>query len=164
MAEKAITEKELNMDEKVTVKNIAPWDVGFPNIATRGDTNIAPSSKTRIKREELFEQVNANNKLLAGIDFVGSHATLIIEDEDTRKALEFDSPDGKHKQNVITDEKIKAWFDLKTFSSFEKNIRENVVTRAEKAYLLKAIERLKLNEYDKIAFCQEWCKFRLTYR
>ena len=64
-------------------------------------------------------------------------------------------------QNVITKEKIIKWFDLKTESAFEKNIRENVKTRAEKQYLLKCIKDLKLNDYEKIKFCQEYCKFSL---
>lgn len=95
------------------------------------------------------------------MDEYGSHATIIIEDEETRKYLEFDSEDGKRTQNVITKEKIIKWFDLKTESAFEKNIRENVKTRAEKQYLLKCIKDLKLNDYEKIKFCQEYCKFSL---
>jgi len=155
---------DFNMNKKVTVKNLADWNVGFPNIASRGDTRIAPTAKSLVSREELFEQINAGNKLLVGTDSFGSHATLYIEDEPTRKYVGFDSDEEKRQQNVITDEKIKSWFELKTQAAFEKNIRENVVTRAEKTYLLKAINRLKLNEHDKIAFCQEWCKFRLVYR
>lgn len=152
---------ELNMDEKVTVQNIAPWNVGFPNVSTHGDTTIAPSSKTRMRREEIAEQVSSGNKLLAGLDEYGSHATIIIEDEATRKYLEFDSEDGKRSQNVISKEKVSKWFELKTQSSFEKNIRDNVKTRAEKAYLLKLIKELKLDSYEKIHFCEEYCKFSL---
>ena len=32
--------ENLNMDEKVTVTNIAPWNVGFPNLTKSGDTII----------------------------------------------------------------------------------------------------------------------------
>lgn len=152
---------EINMDEKVTVVNLAPWNVGFPNSISRGDTVFAPSARVRVKREEIADQVSAGNRLLAGLDSFGSHATLYIDDEDTRKYLEFDSEDGKRKQNIISDEKVKKWFDLKTQSSFEKNIKENVVTRAEKAFLLNSIKRLKLDSHEKISFCQEYCKFRL---
>lgn len=152
---------ELNMDEKVTVINLAPWNVGFPNAIGRGDTTFAPRAKTRVKREEVIDQVSAGNKLLAGLDDFGSHATLYIDDEPTRKYLEFDSEDGKRKQNVINDEKVKKWFELKTLSAFEKNVKENVITRAEKAFLLDSIKRLKLDSYEKIKFCEEYCKFRL---
>ena len=151
---------ELNMDEKVTVISIAPWHVGFPNLTKMGDTLFAPLGKTRMRREEIDAQVSAGNKLFIGIDKAGSHATLFIDDEPTRKYLEFDTPDGK--QVVITDEKIKGWFDLKTQKAFEKNIKENVITMAEKTYLLEAIKRLKFDSYEKISFCQEYCKFRLS--
>lgn len=152
---------ELNMDLKVTVINIAPWNVAFPNKARNGDTCFAPNAKVRVRRDELDAQVSAGNKLLAGIDGNGSHATLYIDDEETRKYLEFDSEDGKVKQNVINDEKISKWFELKSKASFEKNIRENVITMAEKSYLMNAIKRLGLDSYEKISFCQEHCKFRL---
>lgn len=152
---------EINMDEKVTVVNLAPWNVGFPNSIGRGDTNFAPSAKVRVKREEIVDQVSAGNKLLAGLDSYGSHATLFVDDEDTRKYLEFDSEDGKRKQNIISDEKVKQWFELKTQKVFEKKIRENVITRAEKSFLLNAIKRLKLDSHEKISFCQEYCKFKL---
>lgn len=153
--------KEINMDEKVSVFNIAPWEVGFPNSISRGDTMFAPSSRVRMKREEIVDQVNAGNKLIAGLDSFGSHATLIIEDEETRKFLEFDSEDGKRTQNVISKERVAKWFELKTQSAFEKNIKENVITRAEKQFLLKAIKDLKLDSYEKIEFCKEYCKFSL---
>lgn len=150
---------EINLDKKVTIKNIAPWNVGFPNV-NGGDTTIAENGSTRIKVDEIVAQIQRNNKLF-GIDEYGSHATIYIEDEETRKYLEFDSEDGKRKQNIITTEKVKGWFELKTLSAFEKNIKANVVTRAEKQYLLTLIDELKLNEYDKISFCQTYCKFKL---
>ena len=39
---------EINMDEKVTVLNLAPWNVGFPNSVRRGDTCFAPSARVRV--------------------------------------------------------------------------------------------------------------------
>lgn len=152
---------EINMDEKVTVANIAPWNVGFPNSIGRGDTCFPPSAKIRVKREELVDQISAGNRLLAGFDSYGSHATLYIEDADTRKYLEFDSENGKRTQNVINKDKVLKWFGLKTQASFEKNIKENVITRAEKQFLLKAINDLKLDSYEKIEFCKNYCKFSL---
>lgn len=152
---------ELNMDEKVTVFNIAPWNVGFPNTIGRGDTCFAPNARLRVKREEIIDQVSSGNKLLTGLDEYGSHATLYIEDEPTRKYLEFDSEDGKRKQNVISKDRVAKWFELKTFATFKKNIEDNVKTRAEKQYLLKCIKDLKLDSYEKIEFCKEYCKFSL---
>lgn len=151
---------ELNMDEKVTVINLAPWNVGFPNTVGRGDTCFAPSAKVRVKRDEISDQVSAGNKLF-GLDSEGSHATLYIDDTDTRKYLGFDSEDGKQTQKVISKDKVQKWFELKTQSAFEKNIKENVKTRAEKQFLLKSIKDLKLDSYEKIEFCKDYCKFSL---
>ena len=151
---------EINMDEKVTVINLAPWNVSFPNNVGRGDTCFAPSAKVRVKRDEISDQVSAGNKLF-GLDSYGSHATLYIDDADTRKYLEFDSEDGKRTQNVISKDKVQKWFKLKTKTKKEKNIHENVITRAEKQFLLKAIKDLKLDSYEKIEFCKEYCKFSL---
>lgn len=153
--------ENLNMDEKVSVLNIAPWNVGFPNISSVGGTSFAPNARVRMRREEIISQVNSGNKLLAGLDEFGSHATLYIEDEGTRRYLEFDSEDGKRTQNVISKDKVAKWFELKTQKTFEKNIKENVITRAEKQFLLKTIKDLKLDSYEKIEFCKEYCKFSL---
>jgi Fe-S cluster biosynthesis and repair protein YggX len=154
-------EKILNMDDKVTVRNLAPWSIGFPNLVGRGDTTIAPSSETRMKRDEIVDQVSSGNKLLTGNDSYGSHATIFIDDAETRKYLEFDSEDGKRTQNIISSDKVAKWFELKTMTAFKKNIEENVITRAEKQFVLKAIQDLKLDSYEKIEFCKEYCKFKL---
>ena len=154
-------EKELRMDEKVEVRSIAPWNVAFTNSDGRSGTRFSPNGSTRIRREEIVQQVQANNKLFTGVDGMGSHATLYIEDETLRKYLEFDSSDGKYTQNVLTPDRARKIFALKTMNAFKKNIEEAVITRAEKRYLMKLIKDLKFNEYDKITFCQEYCKFTL---
>ena len=106
--------KEFNMDKKVLVKNIAPWDVGFPNKSTYGDTLFSPSGTTRVTREEIVIQAGAGNKLFNGIDTIGSHATLYILDAETREYLGYDSAEEQRTQEVINDDKIVAWFGLKT--------------------------------------------------
>lgn len=155
------TKKEFDLDKKVLVKNLAPWSVYLPCLTSSGDISIQASSSARIKRDEIIEQANANIKLFTGIDGNGSHATLYIEDADTREYVEFDSPDGDYKQQVMSDELVKEMFAITTDRAFEKAVKETVITRAEKAFMLSAIERLKLNDYRKIKFCQEYCKFKL---
>ncbi len=154
--------KNLDMSKRVTISSIAPWNTGFPNKLSATDTIIQPLGRATVRREEIVEQVNSGNKLLCGItDDIGSHATLYIEDEELRIYLGFDSADGSRKQNVISDDKIKEWFDIKDNNKFEKAILENVITRAEKQYLLKAIERLGFDSYHKIEFCKQNCKFNI---
>ena len=76
---------EFNMDKRVIVKNLAPWNVGFPNKASTGDTVFSPSGSTRMRREEIVAQAESGNKLFNGINEIGSHATLFIDDAETRE-------------------------------------------------------------------------------
>lgn len=152
--------KELNMDKKVLVKNLAPWDVGFPNKTSYGDTLFSPSGSARVRREEIIAQAESGNKLFNGIDDIGSHATLYIDDDETREYIGYDSKEEGRTQNIISDDKITSWFNLKTQKTFEGKIKSNVVTMAEKSFLLEAIKRLNFDSYEKISFCQEHCKFR----
>ena len=147
--------EEIRMEDKIAVTSIAPWATGFRRILTVGDVSIAPNGTVRLSREEVLAQGQSNNKLLTGIDGMGSHATLYIEDEWTRKELGFDTETTKQ---VVVDKKfVKELFDKKTISAFKNAITENIVTRAEKFSLLSMIKTLKINEYDKVAFCEEYC-------
>lgn len=153
------TSKKFSLDEKVTVLNIAPWTVMYST--DKNGVSIEANQRIRLRRDEIVEQVSARNRLFVGLDDYGSHATLIIEDEDTRKYLEFDSQDGKRRQNVLSKEKVKDWFAIKNQNEFQNTIIENVVTRAEKRYLMTLIKELKLDSYEKIRFCEIHCKFTL---
>lgn len=152
--------EDVKLDKKVTVRSIAPWNTGSPRKTTNGDISISPLGTVLVSREELIAQGQNGNALLTGIDNLGSHATWYIEDDYTRKELSFDIDD--KKQSFLTVEEIKRIFDLKTFKSFEDNIRKSVVTRAEKFYLLNQIKNLKFNDYEKIAFCEDYCGRRIA--
>lgn len=152
--------KEIRMDDKITVRSIAPWLTGFRRILTVGDVSIAPNGVIRLSREEVLAQGQSNNKLITGIDGAGSHATLYIEDEWTRRELGFDTDEAK--QVIISKELIKELFDKKTLPAFKKAVKETIITRAEKFGLLNMIKVLKINDYDKIAFCEEYCGAKLS--
>ena len=152
--------EEIRMEDKITLTSIAPWHTGFARILTVGDVAIAPHGVVRLSREEVLAQGQSGNKLITGIDGMGSHATLYIEDEWTRKELGFDTDE--KKQTVINKKLVKDMFDKKTLPAFKKAVEENIVTRAEKFSLLSIIKTLKINEYDKIAFCEEYCGARVN--
>lgn len=154
---KEVKEKEVKLDEKVVVRSIAPWVTGAKRILSVGDIQIQPNGTVTISREELIAQGQSGNKLLTGIDGIGSHATLYIDDEYTRKELGFET--NESKQNVVSNESVKHAFELKTDKAFEKYITDNFVTRAEKAFLMSAIKTLKIDAstpYPKIAFCEKY--------
>ena len=149
-----MNEKEIKLDEKVVVRSIAPWVTGSRRILSVGDIQIQPNGTVTVSREELIAQAQSGNKLLTGVDGKGSHATLYIDDEWTRKELEFETDD--EKQKVLNIDEIKRIFGLKTMNAFKKNIEENVLTRAEKVFLMETIKAQKFNDYEKIMFCEKY--------
>lgn len=151
--------KELNLETKVTVRSIAGWDTYFSRITEVGDVRITPNGTIRLSRNEIIAQVQNGNRLFAGIDGLGGHATLYIEDEPTRIELGFDQ-DGK-KQNILTDEKAKSLFAIKQQEEFEATYIKEVITRAEEYALIQIIKRLGLNDYRKIRFIEKYSGFNL---
>ena len=154
-----ITEEDTRLDKKVKVRSIAPWITGAPRVISKGDISIPANGSVLLSREEVIAQAQNGNKLLSGIDSLGSHATWYIEDAFTRSEVSFDIDD--KKQTFLTAEEIKRIFELKTPKAFEDNIQKTVVTRAEKAYLMETIRSLNLNDYKKIAFCEDYTGIRL---
>lgn len=159
MAEEKNNE-EIRLDKKVTVRSIAPWTTGTTRKTSVGDITIPALGTVLLSREEIIAQGQNGNTLITGTDGVGSHATWYIEDDFTRNELSFDT-DSK-KQDFLSQDTIKKIFELKTQKSFEENIKKSVVTRAEKIYLLHTIKTLKLNDYTKNAFCEEYCGRRIA--
>lgn len=154
MAEAIKENEEIRLDKKVTVKSIATWSTGSQRKTTMGDISIPPKGTVLLTREEIIAQAQNGNKLLTGLDGLGSHATWYIDDAYTRSELSFDQ-DNK-KQDVITSDEIKRIFDLKTQKAFEENIKKSVKTRAEMSFLISEVKNLGINDYNKIAFCIEY--------
>lgn len=141
--------KELDLDKKVNVKSIADWPTGFNRIVDGvGDVTIQRRGTVRLSRNEIISQVQRGNKLFTGTDGLGSHATLYIDDAETRVECGFDTEEAK--QTIFSDALVKTLFGYKTIKTFESKLSEMIVTRAEKAALVEAIRRLHLNDYDKI--------------
>lgn len=146
----------LNMDEKISVKNLCEWSVSFKRLDSLGEVQINANTSMRFPRSEIYLQVQSGNNMFTGTDGIGSHARIYIEDKDTRVDLDFEDADGKKAQLVLDDNKIKELFAIKTKSAFEKAIKETVVTNAEKAKLVNSVQKFKLNEFDKVQFIQEY--------
>lgn len=151
----------LNLDAKVTVRSIAGWDTGFARKdGSGGDVGLSPYGSARLTRNEIIIQVQNNNVLFSGIDGKGSHATYYIEDEATRKEVDFDSEDGTRLQVFLTDEKITELFNnIKNLQEFEAKLKDTVVTRAEKHYVIQAISKLGINDYAKIRATEKYTGF-----
>lgn len=156
-----VIEQELNLDKKVVVRSIAGWTVGFARIDGFGDISIAPEGRTSLSRNEIIAQIQNGNKLFAGIDGMGSHATIYIDDAPTRREVEFESSDGKNKQTFFSDNVIKKIFDIKSQDAFEEAFKKAIVTRAEKYAASKAIKRLGLGDYSKVTFVVNYTGYKI---
>lgn len=144
-------------DNRIMIRNLAPWEVAFRRILTTGDVVIPPFGKLSIDREEVMNQVyNGNNLIKGSFDEKGSHATIYIEDESTRVELEFDSKDGKEKQLILDDEWFEKLFALKQLATFKKKLSESILTHAEKFRIIEYIKKNKVNDYDKIKAVEEY--------
>ena len=88
-----ITEEDTRLDKKVKVRSIAPWITGAPRVTSKGDISIPANGSVLLSREEVIAQAQNGNKLLSGIDSLGSHATWYIEDAFTRSEVSFDIDD-----------------------------------------------------------------------
>ena len=152
------TKEELNMNDKVEVFNIAPWHVSFSS-TNNAAVQFAPSGSLRLRRDEIVNQVERGNRLFTGIDNEGGHATLYINDAPTREYLHFDE-DGR-PQNFLTEDKVKELCAISKINTFKSKVKNEVVTRAEKAYMLKCMEDLHINDYDKRIFVESHCQFSL---
>lgn len=153
--------EELNLEQKITVKNIAGWTVGFARLGGLGDVTITGDGSMRLSRAEVIAQVQNNNTLFVGIDGRGGHATLFIDDEATRKEVGFDSEDGSTKQEFFNDTVVSELFALKKIDVFKQRFRERVRTRAEQYAAIKSIQRLNLNDYMKIKFVEDYTGYKL---
>lgn len=154
-----VIEENLNLDAKVTVKNLAGWDVTFSRLHDGfGDIIIVANGQQRLSRNEVIAQVNNSNKLFTGTDTVGSHATVYIDDVATRRLLGFEE-EGK-PQKVFTEQLVKDLFNMSQ-SKYEVALPKYIRTRAEKYAFIEAIKKLKLNDYAKMVFASNYTGYKL---
>lgn len=158
-SEKIIDLDNLNLDAKITVRNLAGWDVTFSRKHDgMGDIIIVADGKQRLSRNEVQAQINSGNKLFIGTDGRGSHATLYIDDEATRRLVGFE--DDHEKQCVFTEDTVKELFSM-NYQEFERKLPEIIRTRAEKYALIQVIKKLGFNDYRKIVFASNYTGYKI---
>ena len=154
-----VMEEDLNLDAKITVKNLAGWDVTFARLHDGvGDVVIVANGQQRLSRNEVIAQVNNNNKLFIGSDTNGSHATVYIDDVATRQLLGFEE-DGR-PQMIFTEQLVKDLFEMSQ-SNYETALPKYIRTRAEKYALIETIKKLRLNDYAKMVYASQYTGYKL---
>lgn len=144
----------LDLSKKVTIISIAPWITSFRGVAEVKDFQIPPNGQTLITRNEILNQIDLGNKLFVGTDGNGSHATLYIDDAATRRECNFESANSK--QQVLTEQAIKDLFAIKSDKKFAEEIKNVIVTRAEKFAALDLLDKLQINDYRKIRIFEDY--------
>ena len=152
---------ELNLDAKISIRNIAGWTVGFRRVETQGDVTIPQNGSVRLPRSEVIAQTQNGNRLFTGVDGMGSHATIYIEDDLTRAEVDFDNKEGKRTQQILTTDLVKKLFDYKTLKTFEEKLKEYVVTRAEKYAITQIIKKLNINDHEKIRVVENYTGYKV---
>lgn len=153
--------ENLDLDKKVTIRSIAEWETTFVRRDNGADVRIARRGTFTLPRNEIIAQCNSGNRLFLGTDNVGSHATLIIEDDPTRIELGFISEDGSKEQLYYSDELLKQLFTIANQEEFEKEFVRCFVSRSEYSAVMDGISRLGLNDYKKIRFIEKYTGFSL---
>lgn len=151
---KAKKPEEFKLDQLVAIKNLSDCTLSFRRQQEgQGDVKIARGGQYLISRNELRAQVDANNNLISGTDGMGSHASIFIDDEATRRWLGFEF-DGK-PQEIFSYDLVKKLFAMSQ-KEFEEELPKKIKTRAEKSALAKAIRELQLNDHRKIIFSSKY--------
>ena len=75
--------------------------------------------------------------------------------------MDFDIPEEKITQQVLTPDVVRKLFEYKTTKAFEENLRKAVVTRAEKYAILQIIKKEKFNDFDKIRIVEDYTGFKM---
>lgn len=144
----------LNMSENITIKNLASFPVGFRRINGQGEVNLPPNTEVLCDRAEVISQVQSGNIQFCGEGYNPAHPYIYIDDKETRIYVGFETE--TDEQPIISEDKIKAAFAVKTKKGFEQAITELAVTFAEKKLLVDAIKKLEINDYKKIKFVEEY--------
>nr|MDH3154457.1 hypothetical protein [Bacillus licheniformis] len=150
----------IDLDKKITIKNLCTWDLYFKKLESYGDFRLPANGIRQITVGEVQSQVYDNVKMFVGTDGKGSHAKVYIDDKETRVHLGFEAEEKGDEQNVITPERIKQILSYKTLKAFKENIENEIKLESEKAQLIEVAKKEKINDYEKIKFIEEYTGYK----
>jgi hypothetical protein len=153
--------EELNLDEKVVVKNLCDWDLHFARIEAVGDIEIKRKGTLRLTNGEIQSQINATNTFFTGTDGKGSHAKVLIDSKESRIYFGFESEDGEDLQFVLNTDSVKALISL-SIDEFSEQLDQYVVTQAEKLTVMEESRKLKLNDHEKIKILEDYTGYKFV--
>lgn len=145
----------LDMDKRSKVKNLCPWSVSFTLPNSNAEIILDGGKSTTVNNGELVTLADNQNVMFYGTEH-GNHARVYVENKDYREYVGFDDPENKRYQFVLNDEECQKIFELKQDAAFKKHVKEKVVLNHEKRNIIDYARKIKLNDYDKISFLEDY--------
>ena len=81
----------LDMNAKITIKNLTSFPVGFIRINGQGEVNIPANTSVLVERAEVVSQVQSGSILFCGEKHDKAHPWIFIDDKETRIYVGFDT-------------------------------------------------------------------------
>lgn len=145
----------LDLDKRSKVINLCPWAICIILPNSKAEILLEANKTKDINNGELVTLADNEDVMLYGTGN-GDHARVYVDNKDYREYVGFDNSEEKRTQYVLTNEECQRILDLKTQSSFEKNVSEKVLMRHEKENIMKYARKIKLNDYNKISYLEEY--------
>jgi hypothetical protein len=148
-----------NPNDKVALDNLNSWEMHFGGIELQKDITVPPNARSwkLLSLGEVEAQVKSGNHAFCGTDGEGSHASIVIVDDEVRKYV-FGLDGQAKKQKILDVAAIKELLTIANKAAFMKKLKDIVATESEKrrlvmlakeagiesaeVYKLKAIEEL----------------------
>jgi hypothetical protein len=145
----------LDMDKRSKVTNLCSWTVSFKLPNSKAEILLESGKSTTINNAELVSLADNQDIMFYGTGN-GDHARVYVDNKDFREYVGFDNVEEKRVQFVLTNDECQKIFDLKTDSVFEKHIKEKVIMNHEKHNIMAYARKVKLNDYGRIKFLEEY--------
>ena len=137
--------KTFNERDRVTFKNVLPWDVSFSKILMPGEVTVeAYKDYKQLTFAEVEEQINAGNIGFLGTDGYGNHAAFQFDDLDVYNAL-FQREETK-LPDYINEEKVRTILKISNKDKMKKAVEDALQTKSDKKYFMHIIDRMDADD------------------
>lgn len=143
----------MDANTKITVYNISPYRVFISRKMTQGkDYDVKSGGKVLLSADEITAHVESGDVLFCGTDSAGSHARLYIDNPDMRREFGFDTDE--RKQLVVTKEKLKEIFAVKSEAEFKRSLGEAIRLQFEIKQLQQFIANNGTNKFNYVKIAE----------
>lgn len=134
------TVDDVKLSDRVSIDNLCDWEIGFVSAETGKDITIAPGIKNfkGLTVAEVDSQVKLGNGAFCGVDNLGSHAAIRINDPIIREYVFQEETDPLQ----LTEETVRDLLSIQNKQKFNERLSELVVRRSEKRMIVRLVDRI----------------------